>query len=411
MSMLLIRDARPVDASSAACGEPVDVWLDGDSILDVRPAGSPRRWPSRRRAPAVVDAAGRWLTQSLVDSHVHLEGVGSDAVGWPRARALDAFQTAGVTVLRDLTPYPIRPRASRHGIRTVMANAHPDHSSDGWVKAYGLSVDELRALMGRARAGGARVAAHLAANTAASLLDAFPLPDSIEHVYTLLDYDFVSDVERDRAGVHPDDRGIATWALAPGGRDLRLQRLIGRLGRERAFVVPTLAVMSGMLGPRPGRPPALPPRVEEWWRQRAAGFGWEQGLTPGRRRVRQAALAGLLRLAGRLMTAGSRLVVGTDFGEPFIRPGHGVHVELSRLTDAGLGPGELLRAAVLHPRQLLGQATGIRPGADADLLLLDRDPLRDATALMTPWVVVAGGEVFTRDEAARGRRASIGARG
>lgn len=394
---LLLRNARPVDVAAGRSGGPVDVTVEDGCIAHVRPSIARR---GRAARGAVLDVGGRWLVNSLVDAHVHLHGVGADAVAWPVDAALAAYRAAGVSLLRDLTPHPTPAPPALAGVRVVRAACASDPpASGGWRKAYGLPAAELQVTLQDARAAGTRVAAHLAPNSAAALVeDGAALPDSIEHVYTLFDYGFVSDAERDRAGVDVADRGIATWALAPASDHPTLGRLVARLGRERAFVVPTLAVMGGMLPTRQRNSfrASAPTGVVGWWGSRSRAFGWDRQLTEPQRRLRRAALVGLLRLTRCLATAGARIVLGTDFGEPFIAPGGGLHAELAWLARAGIGTDDLLRAAIQHPREMIGAPSGIEPGVPADLVVLDADPLKAPARLRSPWAVVAGGEVVHR---------------
>lgn len=403
MTVLVIHDARPVDASTATVGVRSTVSIEGSSVVDVRPA---RRRPLPTRGSTVLDAGGRWLTQSLIDAHVHLHGVGRDAVGWGGG-TLAAFRKAGVTHLRDLTPHPTPRTRGVAGVRVLWADDPASARGGGWTKAYARPPAELQTVIRAAHERGTRVAAHLAPNTALALLQPDHVaPDSIEHVYTLLDYELVADHERDRAGVDRRDRGVATWALAPSAADARLHQLIDQLAARRAFVVPTLAVMRGLtLGS--GHPRALdhaPATVAAWWRTRIADFGWSEKVGSRRRRLRRAALDGLRTLTRQLARSGARLVLGTDFGEPLISPGAGVHLELGCLRRAGLWPHELLPIAIHHPRQMLGLGTGIAPGTPADLLLLNGDPTRDVGHLRSPWAVIADGRVVEMGSAAQRSR-------
>lgn len=73
---------------------------------------------------------------------------------------------------------------------------------------------------------------------------------------------------------------------------------------------------------------------------------------------------------GRFLAAGGEVVYGTDLGNGAIPPG--IHVrELQWLREAGLDPDGVLRAMVRAP---------LEPGAPADLIVLDEDPLEDLRA-------------------------------
>jgi imidazolonepropionase-like amidohydrolase len=73
----------------------------------------------------------------------------------------------------------------------------------------------------------------------------------------------------------------------------------------------------------------------------------------------------------------ARLLVGTDAGIDVVSPGVSIHDELREFVAAGLTPFQALQAATLHAAEFLGapQLGTIAPGAPAELLLLDGDPL------------------------------------
>jgi imidazolonepropionase-like amidohydrolase len=74
-----------------------------------------------------------------------------------------------------------------------------------------------------------------------------------------------------------------------------------------------------------------------------------------------------------------RMLVGTDAMNTGVVPGFSAHDELADLVAAGLTPYEALRAATANAAEFLGERTRgtIAVGQDADLLLLDADPLKD----------------------------------
>jgi imidazolonepropionase-like amidohydrolase len=70
-------------------------------------------------------------------------------------------------------------------------------------------------------------------------------------------------------------------------------------------------------------------------------------------------------------------------------------VELQHLVAAGLTPLEALQTATVNPAQWL-QRVGVhgcvRPGCNADLVLLHANPLQDIAALNTIEGVIVNGE-------------------
>jgi imidazolonepropionase-like amidohydrolase len=85
------------------------------------------------------------------------------------------------------------------------------------------------------------------------------------------------------------------------------------------------------------------------------------------------------RNVGRLRAAGVTILAGSDAPAAGLFPGVGLHVELEKLVEAGLTPGEALRAATVDNARFLAGPDAdfgeIAPGKRADLLLVDGDPL------------------------------------
>ncbi len=88
---------------------------------------------------------------------------------------------------------------------------------------------------------------------------------------------------------------------------------------------------------------------------------------------------------GKMRAAGITILAGSDAPNVGHFPGAGLHVELRKLVEAGMTPGEALRAATLENAQFLAgpQATfgQIAPGKRADLVLVDGDPTADIAAV------------------------------
>lgn len=103
--------------------------------------------------------------------------------------------------------------------------------------------------------------------------------------------------------------------------------------------------------------------------------------------------------------AGVRMLVGTDSsGAVWVVPGAALHDEIDLLAEAGIAPLRLLQMLTLDAAEFLG-ATGtmgtVRTGRDADLVLLDADPVRSAAHLHHVVGVVRAGRHYPADTLAR----------
>ncbi|MCH5376204.1 MAG: amidohydrolase family protein [Planctomycetes bacterium] len=84
------------------------------------------------------------------------------------------------------------------------------------------------------------------------------------------------------------------------------------------------------------------------------------------------------RLIRELHAAGAGLLLGSDSPQIFNVPGFSTHRELDALVAAGLTPYESLRTGTVAVAEFLGTRAGIvAVGRDADLVLLDANPLED----------------------------------
>ena len=79
-----------------------------------------------------------------------------------------------------------------------------------------------------------------------------------------------------------------------------------------------------------------------------------------------------------LHKAGAGLLLGSDAPQVFNVPGYSLHHELGFLVAAGLSPFEALETGTTAVASFLGTNTGsIEVGREADLVLLDANPLDD----------------------------------
>jgi hypothetical protein len=100
--------------------------------------------------------------------------------------------------------------------------------------------------------------------------------------------------------------------------------------------------------------------------------------------------------APKLASRSSSIVLGSYANG--LAPGVGVHAELRALAAAGLDAEHVLRTAGINAAKALGlglQAGRVAPGASADLILVDGDPLHDINDTLNIVGVVRNGRFFS----------------
>jgi imidazolonepropionase-like amidohydrolase len=301
---------------------------------------------------AVVDGTGATLLPGFVDAHVHLDF-------YPPAQVL----AGGVTTVRDLGWPPARLAALRELAATPGASPRLLTAGQILTVPGGYPTRAPWAPPGTARpvegaAAAARAVAELAEGGAAVIKVALD----------------------DRVGPTLPAPALAAVVAAAAERGLGVTAHVG----GAAEAAKALAAGVGELAHWPFDPAGLPDALVDALAEAVVAVPTLHiDPTPARR-------AGTRRFVAR----GGRVVYGTDLGNQGPPPGVDVE-ELRLLVSAGLSPGQALAAATSVAATHLGLdgAGRIAPGARADLLLVDGDPMTDLAALERVRLVTRDGWV------------------
>jgi len=381
----------------------LDVFVRGDTIVAVRPAG--------RRAPDgeadVIDAGGRFVLPGLVDPHVHVR----------ESRELKLFLAAGITTVRNMNGAFGSALAWRDslaagtlvGPRFVTASPTlfdgapeyryhvdgPDRArelvrqfaADGYdlVKVYQLAEPTVRALVDEAGRVGIPVAGHI------------PLPQA--ELETVLDLGFVSLEHLDEFvgpgfGGRTDRNRIPQVAHLISAADVAVGTILSQWR----------AVNRGLDDPDWLLQDSLVERATYYFgddgRESLRAMADDMRSRSDEDRARDRSdfdfLFALLRA---LDERGVVIVASTDAHQALAPAGEGLWNEIDILAEAGLSRDAALRAVTVNPARLLGtegRAGTVAVGKQADLVILDGDPLLDLGTLRRPWGVVARGAWLDR---------------
>jgi imidazolonepropionase-like amidohydrolase len=160
----------------------------------------------------------------------------------------------------------------------------------------------------------------------------------------------------------------------------RTPELVAAIAASGVFVTPCLTLNSSVMGNN-GSALAADQRVRSRLSKK-----WLDSLCCSMNTYPQGSLGDVFATVVALHEAGVDILAGTDVSEPLPNLGglaHGasLHHELQLLVAAGLTPIEALRAATATPARRFGLTDRgrIAPGARADLLLIDGDPMTNIT--------------------------------
>jgi imidazolonepropionase-like amidohydrolase len=200
------------------------------------------------------------------------------------------------------------------------------------------------------------------------------------------------------------DAGVHWFAHIPF-RDVVDADLAGRLAAEGAVVTTTLSFVDSLWRLSHGTleelsDPALLDDVHQEVVDALQTADFQAWISDPVRQARLDDAHDNLALSfGALVSAGVRLVVGTDAGNPGVFHGLAVRRELALMVEYGLTPAEAIQAATAASADLLGRtdAGRLAPDAVADLLIVAGDPTVDIAALADVTAVWQGGEEIDRN--------------
>lgn len=438
---LIIRGVTMIDGTGAPPQGPIDVVIEGNRIREVRSVGYPKVAidPESRPKDAAkeIDATGMYLLPGFVDLHGHIGGV---AQGTPAEYVYKLWMAHGVTTIREpgsgngiewtlsekarsarneivaprIFAYafaqhaaaPLEtPEAARQFVRTVAKQG-----IDGlkvWSAGAGdLVLDPaiLGAVLDEARKLGLGSQAHLAqmAVSRMNVLDAarlglrgmehwYGLPEALFDQRTIqnfpLDYNYND--EQHRFG---EAGRLWKQAAAPGSE--KWNKVMNEL-LERKFVIdPTLTIYEASRD-------LMRAMRAEWhdsytlpslWRfyapsRKAHGSYWFNWTTTDEVEWKQNYRIWMTFL-NEYKNRGGRVCTGSDSGFIYKLYGFDYIRELELLQEAGFHPLEVIRAATqcgaeaLHePKAKAIEFGVIRPGALADLVLIDESPVANLKVL------------------------------
>ncbi|MEV4763077.1 amidohydrolase family protein [Micromonospora chokoriensis] len=395
MTKHAVRAERMFDGERLVDGG-VLVLLDGGRIVDARRgrAEAPEGWPVR-------EAPDGTLLPGLIDAHVHLcADAGPDALGRLADRAetdldavveasLRAHLMAGITTVRDLgdrrdAVLRWRERGVRDDLPTVVAAGAPVTSIGGHCWALGgeaSGVDGVREAVRLRAAAGADLVKIMASGGVFT-----PGTDTTRPQFT--------DQELAAALNQAHDAGLPVTAHAHALSAVEQALRVGVDGIEHC----TCVTASGARVPE-----ELADRLAASGIAVCATLGTDPAVVTPPEVVEMAARAGLSEAALRAGTAtlhraGVRLVAGSDAGLGPAKP-HGILPEtLVEYVACGIPATAALTAATSVGAEVcgLGGRKGrVRPGFEADFLIVDGDPTRDITVLRRPLAVYRAGDLVS----------------
>ena len=419
----VLRGVTVIDGTGAPPLRDAVVVVEGNRITAVGPR-SQVRIPA---GAAIQDLAGKYLLPGFIDMHAHAAfgPVSTSGEGGQMQLRMDYDDAASVEMLRRLLEYGVttirnpagpaheavalRDRVARGelpGPRTFTAGEVIDFATSPGLGVGARTDSAVRAAVRQQVAVGVdyiKLYAGLAPNLIAAGVDEAHKLGKKAIAHTFL----TSWTEAARSGIDgivhivpgnprllpPDRRApymksitgtqfMYTWFQFVDLNAPEIDTMVATLVARKVVLDPTLVAFEAMFR---GNDTAItrsrdlataPASLLQNWQVFQLSKGWSEADF----KAAQATWPTVLRFTKLLYDRGVFLVVGTDTPNPWAAPGTSFHRELELYVNAGIPPLQVLRMATQSGAKALGidgQVGTIASGKQADLLLLDADPLRD----------------------------------
>jgi imidazolonepropionase-like amidohydrolase/ABC-type multidrug transport system permease subunit len=431
----LIRGAR-IFVGDGKVIESGTVLVQGGKIAEVYAGAGPD--PKAVKAE-VVEASGKTILPGLIDVHIHLETPGGFYADMAHSdleanlsRALAAYLYSGVTTVRSVgdavdsilqlrstvnsgeylgaqlfTCGPVfaavggqgaltqRPPGVRDSAGTQLTQipGSPDEARQQVTELRKRGVDCIQAVLETGMEHVKRLDTGLF-NAVAHEAHADGLPFVVD----------TAEVRDVRDALEAQAASIEHGSF----REAIPDTVFDQMARQGTFYDPTLSVGEAFQDFATGKSELLHHSLVEQVGPAALLRGTEEALAskeaePIRQAIAQYSID--MRVANdnlqRAYQHGVSLVAGSEAGNFLVIHGPSLHHELQLWVRAGIPAPVVLQAATAHAARLLRtekQIGSIHPGNDADLLVVDGNPLEDISATERISLVVFKGERIDRSE-------------
>lgn len=420
----VLENVRVIDIISGKI-DTSHVIIKGRLIDRIVSVGTPVDWGEAK----VIAGEGKYLLPGLAEMHAHIP-----AKEWDDPlveETLFLYLSNGITTIRGMlgnpVHLPLREKAEKGEILSpriftsspsLNGNTvrNPEEAREK-VTAYaeagydflklhpGIRLHVFDTLVKTAKDVGIPYAGHVS--------NLVGIRHALSSGYQTVDHvdGFLEGLVPEEAGVNPIENGFFGYNFTDLADKELIPELVALSKANGVWVVPTQALFDRWFSPTPAeelaRQPEMkymnPETIKNWIASKnnqTTGDTYDPDQWRRFNEIRHALIKALHR-------EGHGLLLGSDAPQVFNVPGFSIHHELQGMLDAGLSPLEALQIGTLNPATFFeGNFGQLKEGMDADLILVENNPLEDLSHLRNPTGVMVRGR-WLDDEFIEEKLASI----
>lgn len=422
---LIISNVNLIDGAGTELQTGMNVLIKGNRILAIN---SDKITQTENR----IDGSGKFLIPGLFDCHTHTSDYSSDFPRFMHYGVTSILVTGGSTCTNDYfkrmremgeqdsIPSPRVYHTSQH---FIVEGSHPvkTYVSSNWKEGESFfllkDTTQISALV-------KSVSRYPISGIKLTVEDG-PYPPFVER----MPQEFIDHVTNEalkngtRVFVHVSDNIELKMAIDAGinnilhytGLDLDFEKdreLIQKIYRDSVSWVTTLMLDKSMMYPKHpewfggGQLQEIYPaeefekmknpeyvfRAEEFLKYFQEFYNFDN---PTLKQIVEFQVEDLIKLS----INGVNIVLGTDTGNDFILPGYSLHEEMQLMELGGMEPLEIIKMGTLNAAKMLevqNELGSIEKGKIADMILLDKNPLKSISNTLSINLVIKNGVIQKR---------------
>ncbi len=399
---LLIQNVNIVDVRNGKILEKRQVVIDSGKIKSITETiEDPVSFGTR------INGEGKYLMPGLAEMHAHIPPPTTDSLRI--TETLFLYLANGITTIRGMLGDPahllLREKAEKREILSPrIFTSSPSlngttvttkEEASRKVRAYkmagydflkihpGLTLDVFDQIVQTAKEVNIPFAGHVPVDVG--------IRHALESNYASIDHidGFLEGLVPESRHVDPNANGFFGYNFVPMVDTTKINDLVAMDKRYEVWVVPTESLFNRWFAPVGSNILMQEPEMkympvstlEDWRKQKVATTGVNTTFNAVQWQkfdeIRK-------KLILKLQENGQGLLLGSDAPQIFNVPGFSIHHEIDEMLNAGLTPLQILKSGTLNPALFFKMEDTfgeVKEGLDADLILLDGNPLQDLRAI------------------------------
>lgn len=368
----------------------------------------------------LIDGTDKYLMPGLAEMHAHIP-----SLPWndPKiAETLFLYLSNGITTIRGMLGHPyhleLREKAANQEILSPrIYTSSPSvsgttittpeeaqtkisaYAEDGYdfIKIHpGLSREVFDEVVNTANKVEIPFAGHVSNQVG--------IRHALESKYATIDHvdSFLEGLVPEEENVNPTKNGFFGYNFTDLADTTMIPELVAMSKENQVWVVPTQSLFDRWFSPTDPEIIAQEPEMsyispetrQEWIKSKEnmiSASNYDSATWAKFNDIR-------LQLIRALHENGQGLLLGSDAPQVFNVPGFSIHHELKGMIQAGLTPLEAIQIGTLNPGRFFNAPFGeVKKDMDADLILLENNPVENIENLKNPLGVMARGQWMDRE--------------